>query len=92
MQRTGNSQHNSDVYDKDKSLLLYDKTKDNKKLVIEIQTEKIGYIINLKKFILMNNYTIKNGLNLLLYNLLTGGDTTEDEDIGLKDKDLFMGL
>ena len=92
MQRTGNSQHNSDVNGKDKSLLLYDKTKDNKKLVIEIQTEKIGYIINLKKFILMNNYTIKNGLNLLLYNLLTGGDTTEDEDIGLKDKDLFMGL
>ena len=91
MQTTDNSQNNSDVYDKDKSLLLYDKTKDNK-LVIGIQTEKVGYIINLKEFTLLNNYTIKNGLSLLLYKLLTNNNSTIDEDIGLKDKDLFMGL
>ena len=91
MQTTDNSQYNSDVYDEDKYLLLYDKTKDNK-LVIKIPTEKVGYIINLKEFTLSINYTIKNGLNLLLYNLLTNNNTTTNEDIGLKDKDLFMGL
>ena len=28
----------------------------------------------------------------ILYNLLTNNNTTKDEDIGLKDKDLFIGL
>ena len=51
----------------------------------------IGYIINLKEFTLLYNYTIKNGLNLLLSNLLTN-NTTKDEDIGLKDTDPFIGL
>ena len=41
---------------------------------------------------LLNNYTIKNGFNLLLYNLLTNNNTTKDGEIGLKDKYLFMGL
>ena len=92
MQRSDNSQHDSDFDDQDEYILLYEEKKGNKKLVIKIKYEIIGYIINLKEFILLNNYTIKNGLNLLLYNLLKKNNTTIDEDIGLKDKDFFMGL
>ena len=92
MQRSDNSQHDSDFDDQDDKILLYEEKKGNKKLVIKIKYEIIGYIINLKEFILLNNYTIKNGLNLLLYNLLKKNNTTTDEDIGLKDKDFFIGL
>ena len=39
--------------------------------VLTINSKKSGYIINISKFILENNYTLENALEILLSNILS---------------------
>ena len=38
---------------------------------LTINSKKSGYIINISKFILENNYTLENALEILLSNILS---------------------
>ena len=59
--------------------------------VLTINSKKSGYIINISKFILENNYTLENALEILLSNILTE-EGIQNNEIGMDDNELFTGL
>ena len=59
--------------------------------VLTINSKKSGYIINISKFILENNYTLENALEILLSNILSE-ESTQNNQIGMDDNELFTGF
>ena len=71
------------------SPLLDNNNKMNK--VLTINSKKSGYIINISKFILENNYTLENVLEILLSNILSE-ESIQNNQIGMDDNELFTGF
>jgi len=59
--------------------------------VLTINSKKSGYIINISKFILENNYTLENALEILLSNILSE-ESIQNNQIGMDDNELFTGF
>ena len=59
--------------------------------VLTINSKKSGYIINISKFILENNYTLENALEILLSNILSE-ESKQNNQIGMDDNELFTGF
>ena len=59
--------------------------------VLTINSKKSGYIINISKFILENNYTLENALEILLSNILSE-ESIQNIQIGMDDIELFTGF
>ena len=56
-----------------------------------INSKKSGHIINISKFILENNYTLENALEILLSNILSE-ESIQNNQIGMDDNELFTGF
>ena len=63
----------------------------NMNKVLTINSKKSGYIINISKFILENNYTLENALEILLSNILSE-ESIQNNQIGMDDNELFTGF
>ena len=59
--------------------------------VLTINSKKSGYIINISKFILENNYTLENALEILLSNILSE-ESIQNNQIGMDYNELFTGF